>query len=1203
MSWRRILILTAGFLLLLLAGTGFALQRAGAATTLVRRALAQLLDTDFELGGADLGIATGTLTLRDLRIWPSPLPGAAARAMPPLLHAERVEIGIDTNPLGDLLAVHSVGIDGLEIQLALVDGRLPDFGRLLRLPAREGPSEAPRLPPITLRQGRLQVAPEPGGPALELHAITLQALPLRDGAGTKTANRIELAGQATMPELSRPLELVGSVDLTAGSARLATNLVEQHIDRDLLQRFAAWLPNPLPAGDLGADLRRLSLQLIVDPATEPGARIELDAELDAIDCSIAGLPYPLRGGRLHARASSADDGRVQALFAMDGPRGAIEVTARATGLLHTPAIEVRGHAKGLRIDTDALRALQGFAAGRNIVRALAPTEGTADLELFLRDPGRDSEIVDLDLHLRDVALAYHGFGAEEQRVGFPLPVHGASGHVHLRGPVLSIEDVQAHLPADAGGGEVTLDGRVEFGAGAERDRVSIDLRAPRVSFSPPLRRAFGRLLGDDGALYDEFDPAGSAAVTLRVRPTDGSGSDWQVRVQPLDMELSWRRFPYRLAPVTGEVVAQDGCVELQLEGRHGATRMSARGRLLAPPDAPGAITSGRIELRLHANDIAFDADLRRATTTLAPGIDNVWNELMATGSTDADARVWREHGDEELAYDVRLAVKQGNATPDFLPLPTTSVHGDVFVFGRGSSQRIEIDALRGQVRGDDGSIAELAVVGTVSTAPHHREDIIAVVRDLRLDESLGRALQRNEALTEATWQALQPSGKVDAVCRHQRTDKASPRLHLIVHLRGVTSNASMLPRPATDVSGELEIDGGEVRFANLHALIGGVPVHCLHGHVKPDPGRRQTEIAFVVSAQRFPVDDQLANLFQGPLRQAVLDRQMRGFANIDELSLRFLVPDADGDPASFTTVVQGRVEALGIELLIGTRLEGVRGIVRIDESEVTGIGGSLRGTIGNGAVRFLQHAFEELHAKFTASAEQVSFRDVGCTLHGGAVRAATADREALVYHLPTRMAPDGRVNADLVVQGLRLQQLLQRSGLPNTPYHGTVDGRLTVHDLRGADLVDLDAEGRLSIADAYLGDVPIFTAIYALLPEQDRPRFNNLEASFRVKNRELQLRNLQLRSPLLAVNGKGSMTMEGYLDIVLVLDRLFGGSADLLLLPPVVQLITSNLVRFHLFGHLRDLQAEQRWFAQSDPRRRPLLPLPRHAERPQRPAF
>jgi hypothetical protein len=209
----------------------------------------------------------------------------------------------------------------------------------------------------------------------------------------------------------------------------------------------------------------------------------------------------------------------------------------------------------------------------------------------------------------------------------------------------------------------------------------------------------------------------------------------------------------------------------------------------------------------------------------------------------------------------------------------------------------------------------------------------------------------------------------------------------------------------------------------------------------------------------------------------------------------------------------------------------------------------------------------------------------------------------MVYELGRGDGAPGKLAFDLEFQGVSLREFLLHCGQTNTPYKGTAVGWVRLDELRGTDFVDMTGEGRLTILDGDLGTVPIFTAIYALMAEQNRPRFEQLSVSCRVADRELTLDDLTLRSPLIAVDGGGTMSMEGYLDIVLTTDTLLGGSADMLLLPPVIQMITSSLVRFHLHGHLRDLHAEQRWFAQGDPRRRRLLPVPPRIERPRRADF
>ena len=59
----------------------------------------------------------------------------------------------------------------------------------------------------------------------------------------------------------------------------------------------------------------------------------------------------------------------------------------------------------------------------------------------------------------------------------------------------------------------------------------------------------------------------------------------------------------------------------------------------------------------------------------------------------------------------------------------------------------------------------------------------------------------------------------------------------------------------------------------------------------------------------------LANLFTGPLRQAVLDRQLRGTINIIGLRLSFLVPTGNSTKP-FATTIGGTVSLEGVDVLL-----------------------------------------------------------------------------------------------------------------------------------------------------------------------------------------------------------------------------------------------------------------------------------------------
>jgi hypothetical protein len=244
-----------------------------------------------------------------------------------------------------------------------------------------------------------------------------------------------------------------------------------------------------------------------------------------------------------------------------------------------------------------------------------------------------------------------------------------------------------------------------------------------------------------------------------------------------------------------------------------------------------------------------------------------------------------------------------------------------------------------------------------------------------------------------------------------------------------------------------------------------------------------------------------------------------------------------------------------------------------------------------------------VHADFVADAKQVAFSRLGFTLHGGSVRGPEPAANAIVYRLPTGPGEPNHLAVDVRLDGVSLSELLAASGIANTPYRGTLGGAIRIEDMPDGQLVDMSARGNLSVVDANLGAVPLFTAIYALLPEQNRPHFDTLALAFDLRDRRLSIADLQLASPLLAVSGQGAMTLDGYVDVRLQLGNLFGDSADLLLLPEILRFLTNQVVRFHLHGHLRELTAEQRWLAARNPRRQPLLPVPPRTQKPRRPDF
>lgn len=890
-----------------------------------------------------------------------------------------------------------------------------------------------------------------------------------------------------------------------------------------------------------------------------------------------------------------------------GERGALEVAARFSQWDAESQLDVQVHGTNVQIDADTLAALHTFEVGRNVATALAPTTGRADLELFLRNPHRHGGTTELELGLRDVAMSYHGFGDDGDRTGFPLPMVQAHGRVRLRNDVLLLEDVHAAIAPFAGGGTVALTGRIETDQ-PSGEATTLDIDATGVTFNEHLRTALSALLRDGGELYDRLAPSGTTEVGVHIRPRQVLAGGWAVEVRPAAATMEWAGFPYRLEQLTGSVTARADGVAFDLSGQHGGGRLTMRGRIPLGEGAPGEAEPPRgFEAAVTLENLRFDDDLRRAAVVLAPEIDGPWRDAAPDGRLSGQVKVWRPSPEDPLFHDAMLELSDVALALPMAPWRAKDLGGRLFVQGSGSNTQIDFDALRGNLDHGDGEPAHLAMLGSLAAGNASHHDLAFVVRNLNLDDRLGATLAQLGALDRSAWDSLRPAGKVDLVCQVAQAAGGATSTRLVVQLLDVDSAAPMLPRPARQMTGELRIADGELTFADVRAQLGDALVLCSEGRIRtlPAPDAR-TEISFHVKANGIPVDDGLANLFSGPLHQALLDRRLSGRADVDDLALTFKLPRA-GTNLPFETTLRGQLRNYDVGMSLGQgdggiRVEAINGIVSLAESTVTDLGGGLAGSLRNGAWQIVGQPFEAIEGDFTADADHITLTSLRSRFHEGALRSTRVDQPAIDYTLPSESVPAGRLAANLTFENVDVYRFLSACGWVTPPYSGMASGQFALDRLDGSDLVGAAGSGHLVIDRGDLGVVPLFTAIYAQLPAPERPRFNHLDTRFRVAERRVDFEELKVRSNLLGANGKGSMDLDGYLDIELKLDNLLGDSADPLVMP-LVDLLTKNIVRFHLFGYLRDLHAEKRWVTESSPRRRPIVPMPPVGERPSNPDY
>lgn len=1201
MNWRRILLLSIALVSVIGIATWALLQNSDVATEFVRRRLNQVFASPVSIESTSIHLEGGRLSIRDFRLAD---PNQDASRPRDLVHIENAHVDAAADPFGKGVQLRHVVVEGLTIECGPT---MPTVAQLLNEPTGSDKPGDQEIPVIEIRSGKAVLHLREGVRPLRIEALQMTARPLQENG-----RLLQIHGTATLAEPAATCRIRGEVDLDRGAWSFALEAAEIACTQKIVEHLCELAGEAKPELQVGGQIT--SIEVLCEQAgsddgspasAEPTPRLRVRANCRDVYADTPDLPAIVRSAKIELTADTANrgpgqHGMIRAVVEQHDDKGDLNVSAQIDNLFgEQPDVELRAKGRNVVVDGNSLAAVRAFPIGLELVEALRPTTGRGDLDLYLKNPHRRDGDAEMDLTMRDGAMSFEGFGTSPERIGFPLRLEQASGRIRLRGNVILLDDMQAKIPESAGGGEVTLVGRIETDKPSGED-VRIDIHGDDIPFHQDLRDALGTLLRDDGELYDRLAPAGRATVHVEMRPRSELPGGFRVDIQPKGATMRWAGFPYQLDNLRGSIRVRSNDCRFDLTGRHGDGGLSMRGRI---PLARDYATEDGFEAVIDANQLVLDDDLRSAVATVVPDLLDPWQKASPKGRLSGEIKVWRPQDDDELLHDVRLSLQDVDIDLPMAPWRAIGLNGQVLVQGQGSAARIDFDALRGQLANGIAEPAQLALLGHLESdgsgqsGPGNPCDLAFVVRDLELCEQVGRTQDELGALDFATWKSLRPSGRVDLVCRHQIDAKGDEDLQVIVQLIDVRSQAPMLPKPAEHLSGELHVEGGELTFRDVRGQLGGTTVHCANGRVRQLPENDgRTEISFDVHAKRFPIDDGLANLFSGPLQAAVRDRHMRGQADVDGLRLRFAIPTSDDCQQPFTTTIGGSIGLDGVDMLLGTGRDGIRvanmhGMITLSESTVTEQGGQLVGTFERGSLSLFGHPFEAIEAAFTADADRLLLGTLNTRIHDGSLRNAEAATPALTYLLPAPNVPEGRLAADLSFKGVDVFSLLTTSGWDNAPYSGTASGRATLRRLDGNKVVGAKAEGSLKIERADLGKVPLFKAIYAQLPPADQPRFNQLDLTYRLTEDAIVFDNLDVRSEILAAAGRGKLNLDGYLDVKMKLDNLLGKSGDPLVMP-LLNYLTSNLVSFRLYGHLRDLHASTEFAGGSSPKRPEVLPMP-----------
>lgn len=1188
MTWRRVLFCSLIFLVLLLGVTWWTVTRSGFARDLVLGQLARFVAADVKLDGAELDPLGGQVRLQNLRVVPEVKETGARRDA---LDLPEVVLGVSMNPLGGAGELRSIFVDRAELDIDLASEAPFDFASLIPPEVAERDSDG-RLPSIRIRNLTVRLhLPSETSRILELKPVKLSLLPdaqhpermiLRGSCPNPFGGTIHLRGEAL--ETGERFELTAEAEefrIDSEAMSLVGADVVQLFDERKIAGLVAptfWIRYPFRAtGEVtaaqkprvGGGIRGSFRDLQVEPPVVPYLLTHLSGQIQLT---------PDRDGTLELRVErSGTDLQVVGDFSLHGltrARQAVRIRARASDIPLDPRLEV---------------ALSRLPAAREVYDALEPRNGRGDLDLYVSAGERidsgdgDSEPrTQVDVTLRDCDLRFRGFVGEgrERGVGFPYAWTNASLDVRVRDDFVAIENLVADGLA---GGKLTGSGQFDF----EREEARLDFEAKALPCSDALRTALAGTSVDAPRIYDEFRPRGNFDVDVRLRKRSASSEmSWAIGLEPNEASIEWESFPYRVPNLAGRVDITSEAARFHVAGRDGETKIEARGRIDLAED-------GAQEVWVSAENARLDDKQRQALVGLDPSFAESWDLFSPAGNANIEFLGWRPRGAPELSYDVRADLLGATARFSPFPVDLRQLTGPVIVHGDGRETHVEILGLTGQ-----GLDALLSFQGTLDFAPDEAPltDLEVIAKGVRMREELGTVLAETEMVTPTIWNLAKVSGTADAVIeiRRDREDK-DWRKSLAVDLRQVQSDAEILPDVLTRLSGSVHIDEEHViHIDRLEGLIGEAPLLFEKGKIRQETDG--TVIDLELSADRYPVDDRLANLLSGDVKRAYLERHARGRVSLVGVGVQVRVPKVPPAGAEGLglemTFSGGEFRAHGLSLDLGVAVEDIGGFVVLDGGYVRPDASEIRGQLGGLRFEALGQDFVDARGAFVATHERFVIPTGNVRVHGGVVRGLAPNVDATTKSplVSYEFDESRRLGVRFEFIDVDLGKAVARLEL-GAPYRGLVSGKVGL-TLNVDDPTTLDLSANVGVRDGWLGDAPIFRSIYGLLQQEKRPTFHAALLDVKSKGQSLEIRRLLLLSALLRVEGTGKLDYDGYLQLQLEFPNLFPEASPLTLLPGIYRAVANALVRFDVTGYIGNLRSGPRFVPlESKPEKRAVEPL------------
>lgn len=766
--------------------------------------------------------------------------------------------------------------------------------------------------------------------------------------------------------------------------------------------------------------------------------------------------------------------------------------------------------------------------------------------------------------------------------GIPIPVHSVQGHTlfHMRRGArqpwrLALHELRGEIDDEGEPRNMQCGGWLAAPPEGVQPDIEIELAIEALSFGAALRTGLGGM-ADTAWIWDEFSPAGGLAHTRwRIQQNAGLGGlAASGEVQFENANAHWRELPVGLRELSGELSlrwaharhpassderpVRDMGVHFDCRGKldtaqavrvHGSVRGDSRH---APSESlPDPEQEPQLSIAVEIDTMSLAGHDFAELMEYQPELAETVGDFRPRGFASARWHGARPWPDGPYRFDLEVRAERARLTPEIFARETQDVCGRVLV--------TDLDPARASPQADTDFEARLALVGAWAGGVHLASAGSIEANGAAHVRLLGAGIDpADPALLGAVGggfaapsggagesAALALTGRLDGEVELELPPRGAPpgeddRL-VRIFLRGNRLRAGQMV--LEDLAGILVHQGGSLSSELIRAQLASTPIELKRvrllppgtveegrqrGGILAQPGflMRPYEYALLAEfgAQELPIDAEHLRPFLSEAALADITERFRWSGQIDLRRMQIaVVGDAEG---TSKLGLAGSIGLSDMRLDLGLPLEFTSAQLEL-RSLVIDAGGA-RGWAEIEHCDGLIASRELGNARMLVSYVdgRLGIESLDGAFEGGTLSSWGGIKGGNAFSID--LAPPYNFALALQLQEVDVGRFLRGMFDSGIADRGLLDARVRLTG-RFDRVLELSGTGSIELRDTHLWSIPVVRELFSRLGFDSSAVFDTMRARFDLSDGSLHLNPMIVRSPLLRLQGKGSLGLDGAL--------------------------------------------------------------------------